>query len=79
MNINIKYFAALRESAGKSSEVISIDAKSVEEVYNHLNELYSFSVDRHHLKVAINEEYADFSDSISEGDTLVFIPPVAGG
>ncbi len=79
MKLNIKYFAALRECAGKSDECLNVEVSTVEDVYQMLNEKYSFSVDRHHLKVALNEEYAKFDDKVSDGDTLVFIPPVAGG
>jgi molybdopterin converting factor subunit 1 len=79
MKIEVKYFAALRESAGKSSEIIDFEGQTIEDVYQALNEKYSFSVERSHLKVALNEEYANFEDRISSGDIVVFIPPVAGG
>jgi len=29
--------------------------------------------------VAINEAFADWSQPLAEGDTVVFLPPVAGG
>ena len=32
-----------------------------------------------HLKVAVNTEFADWSRPLAAGDTVVFIPPVAGG
>lgn len=79
MKLTIKYFAALRECVGKSEEEFSASVTTVEEVYQMLNDKYTFPVDKHHLKVALNEEYAQFDDKISEGDTIVFIPPVAGG
>jgi molybdopterin converting factor small subunit len=31
------------------------------------------------LKVAINAEFGDWAQPLAEGDTVVFIPPVAGG
>jgi molybdopterin converting factor small subunit len=31
------------------------------------------------VKVAINDEFADWQHKLQDGDTVVFIPPVAGG
>jgi len=31
------------------------------------------------LKVAVNTEFSDWSRRLISGDTVVFIPPVAGG
>lgn len=79
MKVEVKYFAALRECTGKSSEVLELNNGRVEDIFNDLNKQYSFPVDKHHLKVAVNEEYQSFESVVKDGDTLVFIPPVAGG
>jgi molybdopterin converting factor small subunit len=31
------------------------------------------------LRVAVNDEFADWSQPLAAGDRVVFIPPVAGG
>jgi len=31
------------------------------------------------LRVAVNDEFADWSRPLGAGDRVVFIPPVAGG
>jgi molybdopterin converting factor small subunit len=31
------------------------------------------------LRVAVNAEFGDWSQPLAHGDTVVFIPPVAGG
>ncbi|MGH8205684.1 MAG: MoaD/ThiS family protein [Steroidobacteraceae bacterium] len=31
------------------------------------------------MRVAINDEFGDWRESLSEGDTIAFLPPVAGG
>ncbi len=79
MKIKIKYFAAMRESTGKSSEVIETTATSLSAVYDELNDRYHFPLNRDDLKVAVNEKYVDFEEAVSPDDTVVFIPPVAGG
>ncbi len=79
MRINVKYFAALREQAGKSEEVINTAFNKPLEIYNELKEKYNFSLNADELKVAVNDCYEDFDYELNEMDTIVFIPPVAGG
>jgi molybdopterin converting factor small subunit len=31
------------------------------------------------LKVAVNERFSDWQHALADGDTVVFVPPVAGG
>jgi molybdopterin converting factor small subunit len=31
------------------------------------------------LKVAVNDEFSDWAQTLADGDRVVFIPPVAGG
>ncbi len=79
MKIQIKYFAALREQAGLSEEVVDSTAATPEALYAALKQQYSFSLDISALQVAVNGAYADWSQELSENDEVVFIPPVAGG
>ena len=79
MKINIIYFASLKDQSEKSSEQVQTDAKTVDDLFLELNQKYTFKIPKKNLRVAINEEYKDFSTQISENDTIVFIPPVAGG
>ena len=79
MQINVMYFASLRDSSKISNETIKTEVETVEELFNFLNNKYSFDIDKSLLKVAINEEYKSFDTKIAHNDTIVFIPPVAGG
>ena len=79
MKINIKYFASLRDDSGMSDESLQTSSLTIDELYNELNQKYHFSIDRHHLRVAQNEEYVPFETKLNNNDTIVFIPPVAGG
>ncbi|MCB0414952.1 MAG: molybdopterin converting factor subunit 1 [Bdellovibrionales bacterium] len=79
MNLTIKYYAFLRDKAGVSSEVIDVDIRTAEELYNLLNEKYQFQIDKSQLRVAVNDEFVDFNTSLVGNDKVVFIPPVAGG
>lgn len=78
-NITILYFAKLREEANKRDELLKTDANTAIEVFNFLKEKYNFSLSEDYLRVAINDEFAEWDDRINDNDILVFIQPVAGG
>lgn len=75
----IKYYATLREQAGRNDETRQSTAQTAAELYQELCADYGFSLNERQLKVAINSMYQPMSSLIQNGDTVVFIPPVAGG
>ncbi len=77
--ITVQYFALLREQAGRSSESLLTTAGTPRELYQELKERYPFSLAPEMLRVAVNSEFADWTQPLKEGDAVVFIPPVAGG
>jgi len=77
--IEIKYFAALREQAGKSGENLSTAAQTPGELYEVLRRQYDFTLAVAQVKVAVNEEYRPMDHVLRAGDEVVFIPPVSGG
>ena len=77
--IRIQYFAQLREERGLSSETIDTDAETPRQLYDFLRDRHTFSLPPERLSVAINEAFADWHRPLSNEDTVVFIPPVAGG
>jgi len=79
MKIKIMYFAALREQAKKSDEILETSFTNPNDIYNYLKRKYNFSLEINELKVAVNDFYEDFDFELKEMDSLVFIPPVAGG
>ena len=76
MTLEISYYAILREQAGKNREQWKTDASTPSAVYDELRAHYDFSLEKNQLKVAVNNEFVDFETPLSEGDQLVFIPPV---
>lgn len=76
--IKVKYFARLRELAGKPEEMIEQESMTVGELLDWGETTYpGFGKDTVH--VAVNEEYALKEDIINSGDICAFIPPVSGG
>jgi len=77
--IRVQYFALLREQAGRSDESITTTARTPRELYAELKARYPFSLAPEMLRVAVNTEFGEWSQPLSDGDAVVFIPPVAGG
>jgi molybdopterin-guanine dinucleotide biosynthesis protein A len=77
--VHVQYFAVLREQAGRSEETLDTPAATPAALYMELSDRYRFSLTREQLKVAVNGEFAEWSQPLDAGDAVVFIPPVAGG
>ncbi|MGO2505848.1 MAG: MoaD/ThiS family protein [Psychrobacter alimentarius] len=80
MDINVLYFASLADEANCQQETVTVQqSTSLTELYDQLCQKHSFSRPQSELRVAINDYFAKWTDAISDGDSVVFITPVAGG
>jgi molybdopterin converting factor subunit 1 len=77
--IEVQYFAVLRERAGLGRETVQTEAATAAELYEELATRHDFGLPRAMLRVAVNDEFAEWSRPLATGDRVVFIPPVAGG
>jgi molybdopterin-guanine dinucleotide biosynthesis protein A len=77
--IRVQYYAILREQAGRSDETLDTSAGTPAELYAELRQRHPFQLGPAQLKVALNSEFSDWQTPLKHGDTVVFIPPVAGG
>jgi molybdopterin-guanine dinucleotide biosynthesis protein A len=77
--LHIQYYAVMRERAGRNEEELVTAAATPAELYAELSRRYPFALTREQLKVAVNSEFADWSAPLRDRDSIVFIPPVAGG
>ena len=77
--ITIQYYAVLRERRGLSKEKIRTKAVTAKDLYWDLDKKYHFAMAQDILRVAVNNEFADWDTKIKNGDEILFIPPVAGG
>ena len=75
--ITVKYFASLKESLGRSQDLVEPGAVvTVKDVWTKVvtdTDLPS------NLLVAVNMEYADMNHRVNDGDEVAFFPPVTGG
>lgn len=77
--LRIQYFALFREQAGRSEETVESTADTPATLYRELQARHPFRLQPEQLRVAVNTEFCDWQVPLRHGDTVVFIPPVAGG
>jgi molybdopterin converting factor subunit 1 len=77
--ITVKYFAMFREHAGVSEEALELDVATALDVFEQTRSRHGSSEPTGHCKVAINDEMADWTASVKDGDVVLLFPPVAGG
>ena len=77
--VRLEYFALLREQRGLTAEVVQTAAKTARDLYRELSAAHGFTLTAERVRVAINNEFASWDRQLVANDTIVFIPPVAGG
>jgi molybdenum cofactor guanylyltransferase len=77
--IRVQYYAILREQAGRSDETLTTRSRTPRELYAELGARYPFTLPADMLRVAVNAEFGEWTQPLKAGDSVVFIPPVAGG
>lgn len=78
--VQILLFASLAQQAGTQKVSLNLETpvtveKVRDQLQNQLGELNGIE----NALVAVNEEYADLTIEVKNGDTVAFIPPVSGG
>jgi len=82
MQINILFFATIRDLIGQKRLTLDLDdnQNTIKHVRQELIEQYPAVTDNIKVSlVAINEEFAFDNDTIKDGDEVAFFPPVSGG
>ena len=79
ISVTVQYFAILREQRGIAEEKLSTAATTPVALYDELRARHGFTLPADRVRAAVNEEFVGSTSALKEGDTVVFIPPVAGG
>ncbi len=77
--ITAEYFAIFREQADLAQEQVESAAATVGELFIECAGRHGFADPRERCKVAINDELVAWETPFSDGDHVLFFPPVAGG
>jgi len=81
IRVRVLYFGQAREAAGSGGETVSLPSRaSVGTLIREATAAHKgMGVLSRSMKVAVNEEIADEGQELRDGDTVAFLPPVAGG
>ena len=85
MQIQLKFFASLREAVGTSHELLMVPAelKTAGQVRDFLCQRGGVWAEAlaqgRAVRIACNQEMAEASTVLSDGCELAFFPPVTGG
>lgn len=77
--LQVQYFAILREQAGRSEEALESSARDARALFDELRGSRNLQLRPEQLRVAINDQFAEWSQTLNAGDRVAFLPPVAGG
>ena len=79
MNLQVNYFALYREATGCATEAVNTDVATPEALFKECAQRHP-QLERFEASlVAINDAMVTWSAPLSEGDRVLFFPPVAGG
>ena len=69
-----------KDIVGKNSVTLEFDDKlSVQEFRRQLTNVFPGLKEMETYTIAVNEEYAEEEQLLSDNDTIAIIPPVSGG
>ncbi|MBM7690618.1 molybdopterin synthase sulfur carrier subunit [Peribacillus deserti] len=76
--IKVLFFAHLKDSIGADSITLQMSGESISSLKKAISEQYKVD-SLHTVMAAVNEEFADESTILADGDIVALIPPVSGG
>lgn len=85
MKVDLVYFAWVRERIGKPSETIELPPSvlTVGDLLNHLKSLgeeYEIALEHDRvIRVAIDQEHAEYDEKIAGAREIGIFPPMTGG
>lgn len=83
MRLTVRYFAAVREAMGTSSEQISTESRTLDALRAELVARGGVAAQAlapgRAVRMALNQQMSDGSAALSEGCEVAFFPPVTGG
>ena len=81
--IRVLYFSWVRERIGMPSETVETDARTVDELIGELvsrEDRYALAFsDLESVRVAVDQELAEFNHRLDNVEELAFFPPMTGG
>jgi molybdopterin synthase sulfur carrier subunit len=83
MNVNLKYFASIREAIGQGSESTTTHAITLNALRDELvargGAYAEVLAHGRAVRTALNQDLCDGDATLSDGCEVAFFPPVTGG
>ena len=85
MQVKVLFFASFKELLGEESMMVTLnEGANVELLCESISQngaewLELFGNPGATVKVSVNQEMAELTDSLKDGDEVAFFPPVTGG
>ena len=81
MTVSVRVFAMLRESLGASMIQVEVPQEcTARALVDHLVDAFPAMKPVHNvIRVAVNDEWAQWDHLIEEGDEIALLTPVSGG
>lgn len=79
MKVHVRYYAAIREIVGLSSEDIEIEEHTPLDSFVEMIKKRYVDIKDLVILVALNEKYSKSNVILVEGDRVALFPPVSGG
>jgi len=77
--VTVEYFATLRDERGEAGDTIETEAETFQHLFDELKGQYGFSLGTDEVKIIANNTMSTWDAALSDGDSLIFMPPIAGG
>jgi sulfur-carrier protein len=77
--LHLRYFAWLRDATGAAEESLESDAPTAAALFGEVARRHGLRSDFSSLRVAINDRIVGWDTPLGDEDTVVFLPPFAGG
>lgn len=78
-SVKVLYFAKLREARGLEEETVNTLACTPAGLYEEIRFRHRLPLQIGSLRAARNGDFCGWDEPLTDGDEIVFIPPVAGG
>ena len=80
MKIKVRYFASIRDRIGLDQEEVETPSgTTLGALYEELKGTHEVLGEWNRVLLAVNGEYMEPDQSLSEGDVVAVFPPVSGG
>ncbi len=79
--VSVRLFAGAAEAAGVRVHQMSIeDGATVDQLFDRMADQFPvLAAMKASLKFAVNQEFVEMDQNLSDGDEIAVIPPVSGG